>query len=274
MPFAGCSPGEIAATLIGSSAATCSLREEAVLAAQWPLRALVKGEPGVGKRLLAKLIHRHSVRGNAKFLTVRCASASEDALGAQLFGDPRSDFGGGVFARADGGTLLLEDIDTLSPRLQARLKRFVTDDDLQHSRSRSGRRIDVRIISSTTIPLTGNTPALFSTDLYYLLNPIYLEIRPLRERPEDVQPLLEYFTSYYARRSGVATPELTEECLALCRAYAWPGNLRQLQAAAAMFVGDVAKEPRPVVDDAAFVRWSVRTPEHQPETSIPIAAAP
>lgn len=227
-------PGEIAGILVGSSAAARELREDLLLASRTPVRVMLAGEYGVGKRRLARLIHRQSVRGRAPFVKVRCAEPNAE-VESLLFGRHRTTIG--ALDRADGGTVFLEDVDALSPRVQARLKEFVATGDIQPVDSkRVHRQTNVRLICSTRAPLADKLASrAFCEELYYLLNTIYLPVPPLRERPEDIEPLLEYFTAYYARRTGVAIPRLTHECRASCRAHHWPGNMRQLQTAASLF---------------------------------------
>jgi DNA-binding NtrC family response regulator len=232
----GENPGEIASILIGSSAATRELRDEVEFASRLVAGVMIAGESGVGKKRLAELIHRQSVRGRAQFVPVKCADPDDAQLEARLFGDVRRVSRTGALERAEGGTIFLEDVDALSATLQSRLMHFlVTGHVLPVGRSALRPRVNVRIICSTTIPLIESlTRGSFRADLYYLLNTVYLPIPPLRDRPEDVQPLLEYFTAYYARRNGVVPPQLTLECLASCLKYEWPGNVRQLQATAAL----------------------------------------
>jgi DNA-binding NtrC family response regulator len=245
-------PGEIGATLIGRSAATRELREEIEFAARLSVHVMIAGEYGVGKKRLAKLLHRRSLRGRAPFVTVGCAHLS-DAQDARLFGDRHSLTPAGAFERADGGTIFLEDIDVLSPALQARLMQFLATGEVQPSGvDGARRRANVRIISSTTIPLLETlTAGGFREDLYYLLNTVYLPVSPLRERPEDIDPLLEYFTTYYARRQQVAPPRLTREWREVCQAYPWPANVRQLQAVAELLGGSIDARADEVFDATA-----------------------
>ena len=226
-------PGEVAGILVGGSAAVRELREDIVLASRAPVRVMIAGEYGVGKRRLARLIHRQSVRGRAPFVSVRCAEL-EPAIEPVLFGSRGV---AGALDRADGGTVFLEDVETLSPAAQGRLKQFVASGEIQPVGAKSvSRRTNVRVLCATRVPLAERlTSGMFCQELYYLLNTIYLPVPPLRERPEDIEPLLEYFTAYYARRTGVAIPRLTHECRASCRAHHWPGNMRQLQTAASLF---------------------------------------
>ena len=226
-------PGEIAGILVGSSAAARELRQDIALASRAPIRVLIAGEYGVGKKRLARLIHRQSVRSRAPFVSLRCSELDTD-LEPRLF-SPRNAVS--ALQRADGGTAFFEDIGTLSPGAQTYLKRFVANGDIQSVGTRRHyRRPNVRVLCSTTIPLIDKlATGMFSQELYYQLNTIYLPIPPLRERPDDIEPLLEYFTAYYARRAGVAVPRLSHECRSICRAHDWSGNVRQLQTAASLF---------------------------------------
>lgn len=254
MPTRTDHPGEIAATLIGASRASNELRHDLELAAGVSLGVMIAGEYGVGKKRLARLIHRRSARRNAPFVPIPCSEGAERQIEGRLFG--RSGKRRGALERADGGTLFLDDVGALSPRLQSRLAEFIAT---RRSVSRGKdvqRQLNVRLICATTTPLAGpDTASAFREDLYYLLNGVYLAVPPLRERPEDVEPLLDYFTAYYARRSGVSRPTLTEEWRARCRAHDWPGNVRQLQAAAAILAApDRSLTPRQIFQSVADVR--------------------
>lgn len=258
MPARADHPGEIAATLIGASHACTELRHDLELAAGISLGVMIAGEYGVGKKRLARLIHRRSLRRNAPFLVIPCGEVSERQLEGRLFGRPGGERG--AIERADGGTLFLQDVGSLSPSLQDRLAEFAASRTSRPSRAGGeGRQLDVRLICATKTPLVGRPAEFrFREDLYYLLNGIYLAVPPLRERPEDVEPLLDYFTSYYARRSGVSQPRLTEEWRASCRAHDWPGNVRQLQAAAAMLVSPNGPiTPRQIFQSVADVKARV-----------------
>ena len=248
-------PGEIAATLIGASRASSELRHDLELAAGVSLGVMIAGEYGVGKKRLARLIHRRSARRNAPFIVIPCSEGSERQIEGRLFGC--SGGGRGALDRADGGTLFLHDVGALSPRLQSQLVEFVGTRTSTGPRRRGAKcQLNVRLICATTAPLVDpHAASEFREDLYYLLNGIYLAVPPLRERPEDVEPLLDYFTSYYARRTGVSQPKLTEEWRASCRAHDWPGNIRQLQAAAAMLVAPKGPmSPRQIFQSVADVR--------------------
>lgn len=236
------------------------LREETALAGRVNVRVLISGEYGVGKRRLARLIHQYSARAHAPFVAVRCKDTSDAQLSRRLFGD--SGGATGAFEHADGGTVLLEDVDSLSPAIQHRLRRFLDTGEIEVRGSEVPRRPNVRLISAMTRRLDENRAADDSlADFYYLLNTVYLPVAPLRARTEDVEPLLEFFTAYYARRSGVRIPSLTTESRANCRTCDWPANLRQLQAAAAMFVLPIPPaRPADILQSAERMARSQRPP--------------
>jgi DNA-binding NtrC family response regulator len=232
-------PSPAPLTLIGSSPAVRDLRDEADYAARSDAAVLLAGERGVGKKFLARLVHQHSGRCGAPFVAVGCAGIPEAVLEDMLFG--RSNGGHGVPAalgEADGGVVFLDAIGELTLRLQARLMRFLDTGEVQAAGA-PARRVDVRILSSTRVPLAGALEAgAFRDDLYYRLNLMYLEIPALRDRRGDVDPLLEHFTSHHAERRGVEPPPLTGPWRTAFDAYAWPENVRELEAAADRLVGD------------------------------------
>jgi DNA-binding NtrC family response regulator len=230
-------------SLVAASLAMREVQKEAELAARLDVRVLTTGEFGVGKRRLARLIHAESSRHGGPFLQVRCAQEPEARLYSRLFGGGDSAQGrSGSFERARGGTILLQDVDSLTPALQDALLHFLAADQ---PRSGSGRPPDVQIVTSTQKPLIDRVVAgTFRDDLYYFLNTMYLPIPPLRERPEDVEPLFRYFASYYGRRYGMDGRGLTYEWRARCGTQHWPENVRGLKAAAAAFVTQTAQSLR------------------------------
>ena len=229
--------------LVAASVAMREVQKEAELAARLDVRVLMSGEYGVGKRRLARLIHAESSRRHGQFLQVRCGREPETRLYARLCGQGDSaQARQSAFERADGGTILLQDVDSLTPALQDALLHVLAAD---RTRSTSGRPLNGRIVASTQKPLIDRVLAgTFRDELYYLLNTMYLPIPPLRERPEDVEPLFRYFASYYGNRYGMDGRGLTSEWQANRRTEHWPENVRGLKAAAAAFVAQSAQSLR------------------------------
>jgi DNA-binding NtrC family response regulator len=228
---------------VGSSTTIRELQKEADLAARLNIRALIAGECGVGKRRLARLIHAESSRCRGPFLRVRCGRDPEARLRERLFGGGGSASPTpGVFDRADGGVILLQDIDSLTPGLQDALIQYLA---AGCPSTIAGTPLNIQVLASTRLRLIDKVVAgAFRAELYYQMNTMYLPIPPLRERPEDVEPLLEYFTSYYAQRYGIGRPRLTAEWHARCRAQDWPANVRELRTMAAALVAQTAQTLR------------------------------
>jgi DNA-binding NtrC family response regulator len=221
-------PGHI----VAESPLMQALLRDAALVAASDSRVLLTGESGVGKEVLADLIHAWSSRASGPLVKVNCAAIPETLLESELFGHERGAFTGataqriGRFEQADGGTIFLDEIADMSPQLQAKLLRITQDGRFQRIGSNRDQQTRARILAATNRNLdeavkTGR----FREDLFYRLNVVELDIPPLRERPEDILPLangfIAGFTQGKARFSAVVT-----DCLVR---YAWPGNVRELR---------------------------------------------
>ena len=197
---------------------------------------LILGETGVGKDVVARLTHELSPRKEKMFLKVDCGGISESLTESELFGYMPGAFTGagnkgksGYFEMADGGTVFLDEIGELSLAMQTRLLRVLQDGEIMRVGSSKPRKVNVRIIAATNRNLAERVEkGLFRRDLYYRLNVAVVNIPPLRERPDDIQPLvthfLNMFTSKYRKHMNL-TPGLMEAL----RQYSWPGNVRELQ---------------------------------------------
>jgi DNA-binding NtrC family response regulator len=225
-------------TLAGSSAAITALREEIEYAARSDAKVLITGESGAGKEIVARLIHSAGRRRQAPLVTVNCAALTETLLETELFGHVRGSFTGayrdraGVFERANGGTVFMDEIGETTPRMQGLLLRFLETGEIQRvgSDDRVQARVDVRVIAATNRVLVESVAAkTFREDLYYRLNVIHLQVPPLRERREDVPLLLQHFLEGFSRQYRVACPELSAGALAMLADYGWPGNVRELK---------------------------------------------
>lgn len=197
---------------------------------------LLLGESGTGKELLARLIHSLSPRAHRPLVTVNCAALPESLLESELFGHERGAFTGaiqrrtGVFEQADGGTLFLDEIGDLSPTVQVKLLRFLQEGEFQRLGGSGTLRSDVRIISATHKDLEACIKqGSFREDLFYRLNVVKIQIPPLRERREDIRPLVEHFVERYARENGKKIEGLSKEALDLLVRYDYPGNVRELE---------------------------------------------
>jgi DNA-binding NtrC family response regulator len=224
--------------LIGESAPMIALRAELELAARSQAKVLISGETGVGKEVVARLIHHEGVRRARRFVALNCSGIPETLLESELFGHTRGSFTGayrdkpGLVRLADNGTLFLDELGEMSLRMQAVLLRFAETGEVQPvgADGPTG-RTDVRLITATHRDLRAQIDAgAFREDLYYRLNVIQIRVPPLRERGEDdVRRLLHYFLQRGSQAHGLPSPTLTAETEQLLLAYRWPGNVRELK---------------------------------------------
>lgn len=197
---------------------------------------LITGESGVGKEVVARLIHRAGNRMNGELLCVNCACIPENLLEAELFGYEDGAFTGakkggkiGLFQVAHGGTVFLDEIGELPTALQVKLLRVIQEKQMYRIGGSTPISINVRIIAATNKNLRLQVKkGLFREDLYYRLNVIPIMIPPLRERPEDISPLSKYFIDKYNQEMGFQKT-LTQQAISLLEQYSWPGNIRQLE---------------------------------------------
>jgi sigma-54-specific transcriptional regulator len=197
---------------------------------------LVTGETGTGKEIVARQLHNLSARRTRPFVAVNCGAFSESLVESELFGHERGAFTGahlakaGWFEAAEGGTLFLDEIGDLARPLQVKLLRVLQEREVVRVGSRQPIPIDVRLIAATNVDLQDAVQAgRFRGDLYYRLNVATLTIPPLRDRPEDIPPLVRHFSSAYGLRLGVGDVAVTPEALARLLTYPWPGNIRELE---------------------------------------------
>jgi DNA-binding NtrC family response regulator len=222
--------------LVGRSPVVEQIRSQIQQVAPSPATVLIYGESGVGKEVVARLIHLGSPRAARPMLCLNCAALSDNLLESELFGHERGAFTGadrrrkGRFELADGGTLLLDEISEIEPRLQAKLLRVLQERQFERVGSSETLHVDVRVLVTTNRNL-GQAVAegRFREDLYYRLNVVPIRIPPLRERREDVPVLAEHFLSCFARREQRGQIRFAPECLELLCSYDWPGNVRELE---------------------------------------------
>jgi len=197
---------------------------------------LVSGESGTGKELVARTIHERGAAAAHPFVAINCAGLSETLLDSQLFGHRRGAFTGavsdhdGVFRAAEGGTLFLDEVSEIPPGLQAKFLRAVEQREVTPLGASLPVPVDVRIIAATNRDLAAEVQAgRFRADLFYRLDVVHIELPPLRQRPEDIPPLVDHFVQRFSRQYGVAPKRVAPEALERLRAHAWPGNVRELQ---------------------------------------------
>ncbi len=196
----------------------------------------ITGESGTGKELVARTIHETGPRKNGQFVAVNCGAIPDQLLESEFFGHARGAFTGaardktGLIEEADRGTFFLDEIGDLTPHLQAKLLRALEERSIRRLGENRPRVVDVRFVSATNKDLEKEVrEGRFREDLYYRLKIIVIELPPLRERREDLVPLINYFTERYAGEMRRPRPYFSPPALEMLFRYAWPGNVRELQ---------------------------------------------
>ncbi|SMH47521.1 sigma-54-dependent transcriptional regulator [Azospirillum agricola] len=197
---------------------------------------LVTGESGTGKELMARYIHRKSRRSGEPFVAVNCAAIPENLLESELFGHEKGAFTGAVarrlgrFEEANGGTLLLDELSEMHPRLQAKLLRAIQEKEIDRIGSSQPVKVNVRLIATSNRNLEAEVRAgNFREDLYFRLNVFSVAIPALRERPADIPMIAEHFLRKYAEANGLGEKRLNDDALLMLRAHHWRGNVRELE---------------------------------------------
>lgn len=222
--------------MIGCSEAMQAVFEHVRRAARVDSTVLVRGESGTGKELVAESIHRTSRRSNGPFLAVNVAAVPDTLVESELFGHVEGAFTGahkrraGRFEAADGGTLFVDEIGDLPPASQAKLLRVLENHRITPVGSNESKEIDVRVIFATHRNLEKMVAdGAFREDLYYRLSVITVYLPPLRERPEDIRPLVEHWLDQMCEANHRARLTCDEELMQFLESHYWPGNVRQLR---------------------------------------------
>jgi DNA-binding NtrC family response regulator len=213
------------------------VRAEIENAARCHAKVLITGESGVGKEVASRLIHYNGSRAHVPLVAINCVGIPESLLESELFGHVRGSFTGahrdrvGLLEMAHGGTVFLDEVGEMGPRMQGLLLRFLETGEIQRvGADRVQPRLDVRVIAATNRDLLDEVGRKnFREDLYYRLNVIEIAIPPLRERREDIHVLLDHYLRRHAEQHGIAPPTLSAEAIKWLVNYEWPGNVRQLR---------------------------------------------
>jgi DNA-binding NtrC family response regulator len=210
--------------------------ERAELVAETKSTVLITGETGTGKEMVARLIHHRSSQREMPLIKVNCAAIPETLLESELFGHVRGAFTGasitkrGKFALADGGSIFLDEIGTMSTAVQAKLLRVLQEREFEPLGAERTQRVDVRVVAATNRDLKQMvSEGKFQEDLYYRLNVIPIDIPPLRDRREDIPVLVEHFVEKHRQRTGKRISHVDDDVVDALRRYDWPGNVRELE---------------------------------------------
>ncbi|GKX54688.1 TyrR family transcriptional regulator [Leminorella grimontii] len=210
-----------------------TLIEQANRLAMLDAPLLIVGDTGTGKDVLAQACHMRSARRDKPFLALSCASLPDDVVESELYGHAGSaqqEAKKGFFEQANGGTVLLDNISEMSPKMQSKLLRFLNDGTFRRVGEDKEVHVDVRVICATQKSLFNLvSQGVFREDLYYRLNVLTLTLPPLRERVPDIMPLAEQFITLFADQLGITKPRLSPDITPLLTQYGWPGNVRQLK---------------------------------------------
>jgi DNA-binding NtrC family response regulator len=197
---------------------------------------LIVGETGAGKELIARAIHDLSPRASGPYIRVNCGALTESLLESELFGHVKGSFTGAVenrtgrFEAAHTGTIFLDEINSTSPKLQVKLLRVLQEGEFERVGDVSTKKVDVRVVAATNRDLREEIDAgRFREDLYYRLNVVPIDLPPLRDRREDVPPLVNFFLSRYGEQNQREMRQVDPEAMKLLGRYDWPGNVRELQ---------------------------------------------
>ncbi len=222
--------------IVGRSRAMQDVLQRAELVAQTKSTVLVTGETGTGKEMVARAIHHRSAQRDMPLIKVNCAAIPETLLESELFGHVRGAFTGatmtkrGKFALADGGSIFLDEIGTLTTAIQAKLLRVLQEREFEPLGAERTQKVDVRVIAATNRDLKQMvSDGKFQEDLYYRLNVIPIDIPPLRERREDIPILVDHFVEKHRQRTGKRVDRVEPEVTEVLHRYDWPGNVRELE---------------------------------------------
>jgi two-component system, NtrC family, nitrogen regulation response regulator NtrX len=227
---------EVRHQMIGESAALKHVMEAVARAAPTNATVLIHGESGVGKELVARTIHRNSLRGRERFVQVNCAAIPEELIESELFGHEKGSFTGatekqvGKFEQADRGTIFLDEVGDMSPKTQAKVLRVLQEGEVERLGSARTNKVDVRVIAATNKNLEEEIEkGRFREDLYFRLAVIPIQVPPLKDRPEDIPLLVRHYLDYFARENNLRSKRISQSALEALQRYRWKGNIRELR---------------------------------------------
>lgn len=222
--------------IVGRSPAMQQVFTLIELAAASTASILICGETGTGKELVARAIHHHSDRADQPLVTVNCSALSETLVESELFGHVRGAFTGAVkdyigrFERADGGAIFLDEVGEIPQNVQVKLLRVIQEREIERIGDSQPRKVNVRIMAATHRDLRERVEqGKFREDLFYRLNVFPIHLTPLRNRREDIQPLVDHFIRKFNEKSGKKVTHINRDAMRMINDYCWPGNVRELE---------------------------------------------
>jgi two-component system nitrogen regulation response regulator NtrX len=268
---------EVRHQMIGESGALRQVMAAVGRAAPTNATVLIQGESGVGKELVARTIHRNSLRSRERFVQVNCAAIPEELIESELFGHEKGSFTGatekqvGKFEQADRGTIFLDEVGDMSAKTQAKVLRVLQEGEVERLGSARTIKVDVRVIAATNKNLEEEIEkGTFREDLYFRLAVIPIFVPPLRERPEDIPLLVRHYLEFFSRESNARPRRIAQAALDALQRYRWKGNIRELRNTVERLI---IMSPGETID-LADLPGSIRTPGGGgPSTAVPRQAA-
>jgi len=268
---------EVRHQMIGESGALRQVMAAVGRAAPTNATVLIQGESGVGKELVARTIHRNSLRSRERFVQVNCAAIPEELIESELFGHEKGSFTGatekqvGKFEQADRGTIFLDEVGDMSAKTQAKVLRVLQEGEVERLGSARTIKVDVRVIAATNKNLEEEIEkGTFREDLYFRLAVIPIFVPPLRERPEDIPLLVRHYLEFFSRESNARPRRIAQAALDALQRYRWKGNIRELRNTVERLI---IMSPGETID-LADLPGSIRTPGGAgPSTAVPRQAA-
>ncbi len=227
---------EVRHQMVGESGALRQVMAAISKAAPTSATVLIQGESGVGKELVARTIHRNSLRSRERFVQVNCAAIPEELIESELFGHEKGSFTGatekqvGKFEQADRGTIFLDEVGDMSAKTQAKVLRVLQEGEVERLGSARTIKVDVRVIAATNKNLEeAIEKGTFREDLYFRLAVIPIHVPPLRDRPEDIPVLVRYYMDQFSRDNNMRPKRIAQAAMEALQHYRWKGNIRELR---------------------------------------------
>ena len=258
---------EVRHQMVGESAALKKVMSAVSRAAPTNATVLIQGESGVGKELVARTIHRNSLRSREHFVQVNCAAIPEELIESELFGHERGSFTGatekqvGKFEQADRGTIFLDEVGDMSPKTQAKVLRVLQEGEVERLGSARTIKVDVRVIAATNKNLEEEIEkGHFREDLYFRLAVIPVHVPALRERTDDIPLLVRHYMDFFSRENNVRPKRISQTAIEALQRYRWKGNIRELRNTVERMIIMTAGD----LIDLADLPDSVRSPSSAP----------